>query len=268
MCVKKLIFIMLTITASIWNETQASGRASSLMRIERETIVTPLKFYQSRPHNLLTLRAMKNEPIPHHQHFSHKEFFHTYKPHYPNLAFLIKDNEKKRDFFYRCLSTRSNLNLQTDGKKIITDSTSRRREAQALIIGGGQSCLAVAYFLRRHNLKYIILDSENEPGGAWQHGWDLLRLFSPAKWSSLPGWPMPPSDEAYPSKTEVIHYLTEYEKRYDIPIERPVKVRTIRKNKENFVTYTDIGEWESQIVVNATGKWSRPFIPDYPGRYI
>lgn len=115
-------------------------------------------------------------------------------------------------------------------------------------------------------MEYVILDSEKGPGGAWQHGWDSLRLFSPAKWSSLPGWPMPPSAEGYPTKDHVIHYLTEYEKRYNIPVERPVHVKTIKKLNGRFIVYTDKGEWESQVVISATGKWSNPFIPHYPGQ--
>jgi len=51
----------------------------------------------------------------------------------------------------------------------------------------GQSALAVAYFLRRTQLSFVILDAEEEPGGAWRHGWNSLRLFSPSTWSSIPG---------------------------------------------------------------------------------
>ncbi|MDZ4370520.1 MAG: FAD-dependent oxidoreductase, partial [Phenylobacterium sp.] len=60
-----------------------------------------------------------------------------------------------------------------------------------LVIGGGQAGLATAYYLRRTGLSYAVLDAGQAPGGAWRHGWDSLRLFSPGSWSSLPGWPMP-----------------------------------------------------------------------------
>lgn len=50
-------------------------------------------------------------------------------------------------------------------------------EADAIIIGGGQSALATAYFLKRENIKFIILDSNNEPGGAWTRTWNSLKLF-------------------------------------------------------------------------------------------
>ena len=50
--------------------------------------------------------------------------------------------------------------------------------------------LAAGYFLRRNGPAFAILDDQLGPGGAWSHGWDSLNLFSPAQWSSLPGWPM------------------------------------------------------------------------------
>lgn len=49
-----------------------------------------------------------------------------------------------------------------------------------IVIGGGQAALATAYFLRRTGLSFMLLDAEEGPGGAWRHGWDSLRLFSPA----------------------------------------------------------------------------------------
>ncbi|WP_225011289.1 FAD-dependent oxidoreductase, partial [Klebsiella pneumoniae] len=72
------------------------------------------------------------------------------------------------------------------------------RKIDVAIIGGGQAGLATAYHLRRAGIDFVILDGEVAPGGAWRHGWDSLRLFSPAAYSSLPGWPMPPGGDDYP----------------------------------------------------------------------
>ncbi len=80
-----------------------------------------------------------------------------------------------------------------------------------VIIGGGQAALTTAYFLRRTGLSFVMLDAEDGPGGAWRHGWDSLRLFSPATWSSIAGWMMPPVQEGYPTRDHVIDYLTRYE---------------------------------------------------------
>src|SRR3546814_12099604 len=57
-----------------------------------------------------------------------------------------------------------------------------------VIIGGGQMGLSLGYYLRRAGADFVILDAEAGPGGAWRHGWDSLRLFSPDGYSSLPGW--------------------------------------------------------------------------------
>ncbi|WCE38511.1 FAD-dependent oxidoreductase [Brevibacterium sp. BDJS002] len=63
--------------------------------------------------------------------------------------------------------------------------------SDVVVIGGGQAGLAAGYFLRRAGLDFVILDDQEQPGGAWQHGWQSLRMFSPAQYSPLPGWSMP-----------------------------------------------------------------------------
>lgn len=134
-----------------------------------------------------------------------------------------------------------------------------------LFVGGGQSALAVAYFLRRTSLSVVLLDNGHAPGGAWVHGWDSLHLFSPAQWSSLPGWGMP-SVEGYPTRDDIVGYLTQYEKRYDFSIERPVLVTDIRREDDGFVVQADQGVWRARAVISATGTWSHPYVPAYPNR--
>lgn len=134
-----------------------------------------------------------------------------------------------------------------------------------IIIGGGQSALATAYFLKRENISFLILDSNIGPGGAWTHTWNSLKLFSPKEYSSLPGWMMPPTKETYPSKKEIINYLSEYEKRYEFEVKRPFKVNDVIFQEEKFIVSTDMGEFTSKVVISATGNWSGPFIPNYKG---
>lgn len=134
------------------------------------------------------------------------------------------------------------------------------------VIGGGQSALAVSWFLRRAGIGYVVLDDQPAPGGAWQHTWDSLHLFSPAQWSSLPGWLMPPTSEQYPSRDHVVRYLTEYEKRYEIPVRRPVDVTSVSRRDDGLLVSADKGAWLAKAVVSATGTWGHPYIPDYPGQ--
>src|SRR3954471_10814988 len=136
-----------------------------------------------------------------------------------------------------------------------------------MVIGGGQAGLAVGYHLRRTGLSFAILDAEDGPGGAWRRTWRSLRLFSPAAWSSLPGWLMGGGENSYPGRDDVLDYLAHYETRYDLPIHRPVTVRSVDHAEDGLLRIaSDQGDRTARMVVSATGTWRRPYIPDYPGR--
>ncbi len=148
------------------------------------------------------------------------------------------------------------------------------REIRALIIGGGQAGLATAFYLRRAGLTpgedFVILDASDQPGGAWSKMWPTLRTFSPTQHSSLPGWMMPPwtGDDGYPLAAHVVDYLTQYEDRYQLAVRRPVRVTSVRYgDRGRLVVSTDHGDWLADHVISATGTWSRPFIPNYPGHF-
>ncbi|WP_310110881.1 ArsO family NAD(P)H-dependent flavin-containing monooxygenase [Paraburkholderia phenoliruptrix] len=143
---------------------------------------------------------------------------------------------------------------------------STANQVDVAIVGGGQSALAVSYFLRRAGISYVVLDNQSEAGAAWLHAWDSLHLFSPAQWSSLPGWLMPPTTGQYPSRADVIHYLADYEKRYEIPVRRPAEVKSVSRRGDRLLVSTNHGDWLAKVVVSATGTWGHPYIPDYPGR--
>jgi putative flavoprotein involved in K+ transport len=134
-----------------------------------------------------------------------------------------------------------------------------------IVIGGGQSGLAVGYYLRRSGLSFIILDREKEPGGSWQHYWKSLRLFSPAQWSSLPGVIMNGGGDYYPTRDETIQYIKHYEAKYQLPVKRPVEVIAVNKNEEEFILETSEGLYKAKALVSATGCFANPFIPDYAG---
>ncbi|SDX58981.1 ArsO family NAD(P)H-dependent flavin-containing monooxygenase [Hymenobacter psychrophilus] len=149
------------------------------------------------------------------------------------------------------------------------DTISADFTTDVLVIGAGQSGLAVGYYLRRAGLSFVLLDDQPAPGGAWPHGWDSLRLFSPADASSLPGWlmPRPPADDSgFPTRDAVIDYLTQYEQRYELPVRRPVRVAVVRQAAGGFSVETDVGTYRARAVVCATGSWRNPFVPQFPGQ--
>jgi cation diffusion facilitator CzcD-associated flavoprotein CzcO len=141
-----------------------------------------------------------------------------------------------------------------------------------IVIGGGQSGLAMGYYLRRSGLSYIILDSQKESGGAWLHTWQSLRLFSPAQWSSLPGMIMTTDrsgqaggSDYYPTRDGAIEYLKFYETKYNLPVKRKVEVFNVQKVDEEFQLQTSAGLLIAKAVVSATGSFNNPIIPEIKG---
>lgn len=147
------------------------------------------------------------------------------------------------------------------------------RAVDVAVVGSGQAALAVGYHLRRLGLlpgrDVVLLDAATDPGGAWARMWDDLRLFSPAAYSSLPGWLMPPDPHAgsgeAPSRAHVVAYLTAYEQRYGLAVERPVRVDRVSRAGDRLLLEGSSAPVAARVVVSATGTWSQPFWPAYPG---
>ena len=81
----------------------------------------------------------------------------------------------------------------------MSGTTSQRIET--VIIGGGQAGLATGYQLARRGLPFVILDANDRIGDGWRNRWDSLRLFTPARYDGLPGWPFPAPDCSSPTRT-------------------------------------------------------------------
>lgn len=144
------------------------------------------------------------------------------------------------------------------------------------VVGAGQAGLAVGYHLQRAGLvpgdDFVLVDASDRPGGSWPRMWDGLRLFSPATYSSLPGWLMPPWDDAargFPPRDHVVSYLAAYEERYRLAPLRPHRVTAVRRADDDpsgplLVESPDL-TLAARHVVSATGTWDQPFWPTYPG---
>jgi putative flavoprotein involved in K+ transport len=137
----------------------------------------------------------------------------------------------------------------------------------AIVIGAGQAGLAAGYHLQRAGKRFTILESGPQAGGSWPYYYESLRLFSPARFSSLPGLPFPGDPERYPARDEVIDYLRAYTAYFRLPIETQAHVSTIERTEDSFTVLTEDGRtFQARTLIAATGSFQRPFLPQLPGQ--
>lgn len=133
-----------------------------------------------------------------------------------------------------------------------------------VVIGAGQAGLSAAYWLRRRGLSFVVLDADPGPGGAWQHRSPSLGAGSLHRIFDLPGRPFTPPP-AGSAATVVPAYFREYEAAFDLPVRRPVAVTSVARAGGGFRVDAPTGSWTARAVINATGTWTAPYIPYYPG---
>ncbi|WP_246268042.1 FAD-dependent oxidoreductase [Nonomuraea typhae] len=140
-----------------------------------------------------------------------------------------------------------------------------------VVIGAGQAGLSSAYFLQRFGLDTVVLDAESRPGGAWRHRSPSLTMDKIHSIFDLPGVHQEGDpDGAAPAREAVPAYYAAYERAVGLDVLRPVRVSAVSRGDDDRLvvaaTRRDVPtEWAARAVVNATGTWTRPYWPYYPG---
>ncbi|WP_285314555.1 FAD-dependent oxidoreductase [Pseudarthrobacter sp. fls2-241-R2A-168] len=142
--------------------------------------------------------------------------------------------------------------------------------ADVVVIGAGQAGLSAAFHLQRRGLEFAVLDAEEGPGGAWRHRWKSLRMATVNGISDLPGIAKPAVDPKEPSSEFLTRYFRDYEQELGLQVLRPVKVSSVSREDDDpagrLLVSTSRGDWSAAALINATGTWTRPFWPIYPGQ--
>lgn len=135
----------------------------------------------------------------------------------------------------------------------------------AIVIGAGQAGLAAGYYLQCAGLRFSILDA-GKVGESWTRRWDSLRLFTPARYNSLPGMKFPGKPYDLPSKDEVAAYLHSYVARFELPVREHASVASLKRQDGNFTVTLHSGEkLFARTVIVATGANQRPYTPALSG---
>jgi len=135
---------------------------------------------------------------------------------------------------------------------------------ESIVIGAGQAGLSTSFHLKRLGISHLVLDANAAPGGAWQHRWDALTMNDVHGVAELPG-STPPARDGKRANAAVPASFAEYERTHDLPVLRPVHVDAVTDDDGTLIVHADEGEWRTRTIVNATGTWTQPFLPHYPG---
>ncbi|WP_051703026.1 NAD(P)-binding domain-containing protein [Oerskovia turbata] len=166
-------------------------------------------------------------------------------------------------------------------------------DVDVLVVGAGQAGLSAAFHLRRRGFvpfgsdgrasvpddgaspggrrTFVVLDAAPAPGGAWQFRWPSLTMAQTHAVHDLPGLALDAGDPQESASTAVGRYFGAYEQVNDLRVLRPVAVREVRDDPSGALLVeatTPDGPvtWRARTLVNATGTWTKPFWPWYPGR--
>ena len=134
----------------------------------------------------------------------------------------------------------------------------------SVVIGAGQAGLSASYHLKRRAVAHIVLDGDERPGGAWQHRWDSLTMADVHGVAALPDSDAPGAVDDR-ANVAVARYFAAYERLHDLPVVRPVRVEQVTGDGELLTVHSRDRSWTARTIVNATGTWTHPFVPHYPG---
>ena len=147
-------------------------------------------------------------------------------------------------------------------------------KTEIAVIGAGQAGLSSAYHLKQEGVVpgrgFVVLDQNPVAGGAWQHRWPSLTLSTVNRIHDLPGLAfaeaVPDVADTVEAAVAVPRYFAEYERRFALSVYRPVTVKVVCERARRFRIETDREIFSVRGIINATGTWESPYIPDYPGR--
>lgn len=138
-----------------------------------------------------------------------------------------------------------------------------------LVVGGGAAGLATARQLHAAGLSPVVVEASDRPGGSWSRYYDSLTLFSPRRYSALPGLAFPGPPASYPDRDEVVAYLDAYARQTPAPILTGAGVIQLQQTPWGFEAELADGQaLQARSVVAATGGFGTPNRPSLPGEDI
>ena len=134
---------------------------------------------------------------------------------------------------------------------------------EIIIVGAGQAGLSMGYWLKRKPRSFLLLEAGPRIGESWRQRYDSLVLFTPRRYSALPGLAFPGDPAGRPTKDEMADYLHTYADHFALPIQMDTRVVDMQKHAETFVLHTTQGTYQAATIIVATGPFHHPRIPAF-----
>lgn len=145
---------------------------------------------------------------------------------------------------------------------------SKGRTYPVLILGAGPGGLALAYELKRLGTECLIIERATKVGDTFQRMAEGTH-YGPWVNNLLPGPSLvvDPLDKLRRTRREeYAFYLERYAHLNDLNVQTGTHVNGLSKSANgDFVVNTNKGDFRAPVVVNATGYFSNPKTPAYPG---
>ena len=138
-------------------------------------------------------------------------------------------------------------------------------QVETIVIGAGQAGLATGYHLAQGAGPFVILESHARVGDEWRNRWDSLRLFTPGRFSGLPGMANPVGRDGFATQNEFADYLEAYARWAALPIQLGVRVTGVECLDGGFTVNTTEGAMTARQVVVASGPNRVPSVPPFAG---
>jgi indole-3-pyruvate monooxygenase len=132
------------------------------------------------------------------------------------------------------------------------------KQTEALIVGASISGLALAACSQKQGIEYIIIEKRSEIASPWRHHYDRLHLHTNKRVSNLPYKKFDRTIPRYPGRQQVVEYLEDYQKEFNINPVYNAEAKSIRKENEYWITETNDETFKSKYVIMATGAFSSP----------
>jgi cation diffusion facilitator CzcD-associated flavoprotein CzcO len=135
-----------------------------------------------------------------------------------------------------------------------------------VVIGAGPAGLAVARELQhRHRISALVVDKAAAPAVSWRNRYDNFRLNTNGFLSHLPGQRIPLTAGRWPTKEDMVRYFDTYVRTQNLTLELGCEVNRVDRDADGWLVDTSSGQIRTSAVVLATGRYSTPVVPPWPG---